>query len=151
MHLDKTLNRLVSWLIMQIFPFWKKILYLSSFKVQILGFPGGPMVRTQCFHCWDLNFQSLVRELLSHKLHGVASKRNKYCNSCYLRAYYMLDACTTFVLYKIVHLSFCSNPDLQISKLKLWYFKQLAKNCINGLISDLIFFLWPCCKSRTLI
>ena len=54
-----------------------------------------------------------------NKLHGVASKRKKYCTSCYLRAYYMLDACTTFVLYKIAHLSFCSNPDLHISKLKL--------------------------------
>lgn len=77
------------------------------------------MIRTQRFHCWCLDFQSLIREQLSHKLHGVASKRKKYCNSCYLRAYLMLGACTTFVLYKIAHLSFCSNPDLQISKLKL--------------------------------
>lgn len=73
------------------------------------------MIRTQRFHCWYLDFQSLIRELLSHKLHGMASKRKE----CYLRAYLMLDACTTFVLYKIAHLSFCSNPDLQISKLKL--------------------------------
>lgn len=53
----------------------------------------------------------------------------------------MLDICTTFVPYEIFKL--CSNPDLQASKLKHWYFKQFAKNCIDILVPDLsITLLW---------
>ena len=42
-------------------------------------FPGGPVVRTQCFHCWA-QVQSLVGKLRSSRLHGaVKTKQNKLC------------------------------------------------------------------------
>ena len=40
-------------------------------------FPGGPVVRTPCFHCWGPGVPSLVRELRSHKPCSVAKKKKK--------------------------------------------------------------------------
>ena len=47
-------------------------------KLQIRGeFPGGPVVRTPCFHCRGARVQTLVRELRFHKPHGTAKKKKK--------------------------------------------------------------------------
>ena len=40
-------------------------------------FPGGPVVRTLCFHCRGARVRSLVGELRSHKLGGVTKKKKK--------------------------------------------------------------------------
>ena len=39
------------------------------------GFPGGPVVRTSCFHCLGLRVQSLVRDFISCMSWGMAKKR----------------------------------------------------------------------------
>ena len=40
----------------------------NSFKIYSKGgIPGGPAVRTPCFHCRGLSFDPLVGELRSHK------------------------------------------------------------------------------------
>ena len=45
---------------------------------QVTGqFPGGPVVRTQGFHCHGPRVQSLVGELRSHKLCSAAKKKKK--------------------------------------------------------------------------
>ena len=48
-------------------------------------FPGGPVVRTSCFHClWDPGW-SLVRELRFHKPPAVAKRKTRQWNTCWLR------------------------------------------------------------------
>ena len=39
-------------------------------------FPGGPVVKTPCFHCHGLRFKP-IKELRSHKLHSTAIKKKK--------------------------------------------------------------------------
>ena len=68
------------------------VIYPSKISRQ---FPGGPVVRTRCFHCPGARVQSLVRELKSHKLRGAAKKKfvfsMKFCIS-----YYLPPSCTQF-------------------------------------------------------
>ena len=42
--------------------------------VDLRKFPGGPVVRTLCFHCHCNPIQSLVIELRSHKLNDSVKK-----------------------------------------------------------------------------
>ena len=46
-------------------------------KIAKREFPGGPVVRTPCFHCWGPRVLSLVKELRSHKPWGSAKKKKK--------------------------------------------------------------------------
>ena len=45
-------------------------------------FPGSPVVKTPYFHCQGAQISSLVRELRSHMLQGVA--KSKYINWAYV-------------------------------------------------------------------
>ena len=56
-----------------------KLIQCMPVKLQLRKnreFPGSPVVRTQRFHCW-VRVQSLVGELRSHKLCGMAKKEKK--------------------------------------------------------------------------
>ena len=41
-------------------------------------FPGGPVVKTPCFHCMGHEFKSLVGELRPHMPHSVAKKKKQH-------------------------------------------------------------------------
>ena len=57
------------------------------FKKVVRGFPGGPVVRTWCFHCRGLgSIRSLVRELKSHEPCGAAKKKK----SCIIQFFILL-------------------------------------------------------------
>ena len=58
------------------------------------AFPGGLMVRILGFQLPWPGIQSLVRELRSHKLHGVAKKQNKQM-CIYIYDFYKIDDCNS--------------------------------------------------------
>ena len=46
-------------------------------KKRQMELPGSPVVKIPHFHCPELQVQSLVEELRSHKLHSTAKKKKK--------------------------------------------------------------------------
>ena len=55
------------------------LVFVFRYKLLVIWeFPGGPVVRTQCFHCLGPGVQSLVRELRYCKLYGTARKKKIY-------------------------------------------------------------------------
>ena len=59
------------------------VFFLHSFMYTQWDFPGGPAVKTPGFHCKGAWVQSLVREIRSCILHGLAI--NKQTNSLNLK------------------------------------------------------------------
>ena len=47
-------------------------------KIISEGFPGGPVVKTPCFHCREAQIQAPVRELRSHMLQPLKRRRRRY-------------------------------------------------------------------------
>ena len=56
-----------------------KILIMNIFILlkQMWDFPSGPVIKTLLLHCWECGARSLVRELRSCMLCGVAKNNNK--------------------------------------------------------------------------
>ena len=46
-------------------------------RKELRDFPGSPVVKTPRCHCQGHRFLSLVRELRSHMLHGMAKNRKR--------------------------------------------------------------------------
>ena len=57
----------------------KTILIMNIFILlkQMWDFPSGPVIKTLPLHCWECEVRSLVRELRSCMLCGVAKNNNK--------------------------------------------------------------------------
>ena len=70
---------------------WQNSLFENNVKnLKIRDFSGGPVVKTLHFH-YRVGVRSLVRELSSHMLHGVAKKeKNKMLTRIYVYPFFLL-------------------------------------------------------------
>ena len=77
-------------------------------------FPGGPVVRTQCFHCQG-RIGSLVMELRSCKLRGQKNERKKKEKHFRFLMYTIIFNFLKFIKKSYINnpLNICSNRDVK--------------------------------------